>query len=189
MAAEPKTFIPVQEPLSEEPLQEAAPKRRRGRPPRDPNAEPTPRRGRRPRINLETRIGAFLTRTNIPFMIAATVFPQVIHPEDPLTAPEIVALSKALTNQAAQHPTFRRYLEAAMGVSEGTDLVFVLGAIGVKRAANHGIVPTEIGMLASAALSDPNALAAMFGGEPEPSPEPKDVTPEPDRAFEAVGAE
>lgn len=182
MAAEAKEFIPVQEPIGEvEPLQEAAPKRRRGRPPRDPGAEPAAKaRARRSRINIETRIGAFIVRCNLPLHLAATV--GFIHADDPLTAPETEALAKSLAAQAAIHPTFRKYLEVAMGVSEGTDLLFVVGAIGLRRAANHGVVPEAVGTMASAALADPKALAAMFGT----GSEPVDVA-EPDRSFGAAG--
>jgi hypothetical protein len=187
MVAEPKAFIPVQEPIgADEPLQVAAPKRR-GRPPKDPNAEPTPKRGRKPRISIETRLGAFIIRCNMPLQIAATL--GMIHADDPLTAPETEALAKSLAAQAQIHPTFRKYLETAIGVSDGADLIFVLGAIGLRRAANHGLVPEGIGTMASAALADPTALAAMFGEET--APEPKNVTPEsePDRSFEAIGME
>lgn len=189
MSADVKEFLPVQEEIgATEALQEAAPKRRRGRPPKDSTGEAAPKRTYRKRggANLETRVGAFIIRCNIPLQIVASM--GIIHPDDPLSVPESMALAKSLTAQAALHPTFRRYLETAMSASDGADLIFVLGAIGLKRAANHGAVPESIGNIASAALANPEALAAMFGG---PEEAPAEVQPTPDaidRAFAEVGA-
>jgi hypothetical protein len=115
---------------------------------------------------------------NIPLHIAAAIVPNVIHPDDPLSPPETVALAKALTVQAQAHPTFRRYLELAISTSDSADILFVVAAIGVRRAANHGLVPEQIGQVASAALADPKALAAMFGTSEEQSTEmPEAIAP------------
>jgi hypothetical protein len=151
---------PIIEPIDDlPPLQESMPKRRRGRPPRDPNA---PKRAyRRRTAPLETRIGGMLTRVNLIFQVAATIAPGTIHPDDPLAPSEISALAKALTVQAQKHATFRKYLEYVLATTDNADLIFVLSAIGVRRLANHGIVPAPIGLLASATLDNPDALASL----------------------------
>lgn len=191
MAAEPNSndtpkfvAVPVQEPIAAEPMQEAAPKRKRGRPPADPNAPKKTRAPRRPRITLEHRIGAFLARINMVAQVAATIVPGVIHADDPLTPNEIVALARGLNAQAQNHATFRKYLEVAIATSDNADLVFVVACIGVKRLANHGAVPEAIGTIASAALENPEALALMFGASGEETAVDK---PEPSTADDSAG--
>lgn len=156
--------VPVQEPIGPtEAIQEEAPKRRRGRPPADPDAPKKMLAPRRPRINREHRIGAFLARINMAVQVTASIVPSVIHPDDPLTPNEIVALARGLNAQAQRHPTFRKYLEVAITVSDNADLVFAVACIGVRRLSNHGVVSEEIGQVASAALDNPEALVLMFG--------------------------
>jgi hypothetical protein len=159
----------IREQFEPVPLQEPVPvRKRRGRPPKTDQSEPTPRRRTR-RANLETRVGAFITRVNVVFQMAAAFVP-AIHPDDPLAPYEIVALAKALTAQADKSPTFRRYLELAISTSDAADLVFVLGAIAVRRAANHGIVPQMIGTIASATLENPEALGSLLQMQTQEEP-------------------
>jgi hypothetical protein len=110
--------------------------------------------------------------------VASTIVPGVIHADDPLTPNEIVALARGLNAQAQTHATFRKYLEVAIATSDNADLVFVVACIGVKRLANHSVVPEAIGTIASAALENPEALALMFGAASEP-PTVIETVPEP----------
>lgn len=134
MAVSPSDFKPAQEGLGD-----PAPKRR-GRPPGSKNKGGPGR----PRKSLETQIGAMLTTAN---MIVWAIPP--LQP-DALDAAEIAALAKALDETARNNPKFRSYLEAALAVGSGGQLIGVVAMIGARRAARHGYLPTEMdGMIGS----------------------------------------
>ena len=108
-----------------------APPKRRGRPPKDPNAPVTPRKPRASK-SLETQIGATLVMFNLPVMAFAS--------NDALDAAEIEALSKAIDAQCKQSPAFRKYVTMALEITSGGQLVGVLGIIGARRLSRHGIL-------------------------------------------------
>jgi len=133
--------------------------RRRGRPPKDPNAPPGVRKPRAAR-SLETQIGATLVMANLPVMAFAS--------GDALDDAEIVALSKAIDAQCKQSPAFRRYVVGALEITSGGQLVGVVGIIGARRLARHGILlPAEADAM----------LGKMLGGVSAIPPPPPDVPP------------
>lgn len=122
---------------------DSAPKRR-GRPPKDPNAPAVTRRPRTSK-SLETQIGATLVMVNLPIMAFAS--------GDALDAAEIEALSKAIDAQCKTSPAFRKYVTAALEVTAGGQLVGVLGIIGARRMARHGVLlPKEADAMLGAML-------------------------------------
>lgn len=143
--------------------------KRRGRPPRDPNA-PASQRGRRPK-SLETQIGSALMTFNIPLW----AFPQTRN--DALDDAEIQALAKALDQQARVSPTFRKYLVGALEATSGGQLVSVLLVITARRMARHEFIfPKEadnaLGKMLGAAVNAPD----MTPPEPIETPEPSNDT-------------
>jgi len=62
---------------------------------------------------------------------------------DALDTYEIIALAKALDQQAKTSPRFRRYLEAMLGAGAGASLLGLVVMIGARRAARHGVMPIE----------------------------------------------
>jgi len=134
MSVSPNDFKPAQEGLND-----PAPKRR-GRPPGSKNKSGAGR----PRKTLEVQIGAMLTTVN---MIVWAIPP--LQP-DALDAAEIAALAKALDETARNNPKFRGYLEAALAVGSGGQLLGVVAMIGARRASRHGMLPPEMdGMIGS----------------------------------------
>ena len=105
--------------------------KRRGRPPKDPNAPKrtyTPRAGK----SLETQLGASLVMANLPLLM--------LDPTDALDEAEIKALAKAIDAQCKTSPRFRKYVMAALEVTSGGQLVTTVGIIGLRRLARHGIL-------------------------------------------------
>lgn len=137
---------------------DSAPKRR-GRPPKDPNAPVVTRRPRASK-SLETQIGATLVMVNLPIMAFAS--------GDALDGPEIEALSKAIDAQCKISPTFRKYVAAALEVTAGGQLVGVIGIITARRFARHGVLlPREAdamlgGMLGSTSHMAPPSESDML---------------------------
>ncbi len=153
------TAVPISE-IPKEPIADSAPKRR-GRPPRDPNAPPGTRKPRRSR-SLEQSIGSLLVTVNLPLMLFA--------PGDALEAVEITALASAIDAQCQTSPRFRKYVQAAIDTTSGGGLIVVVGMIGARRLARHGILlPKAADAQIGAVLSgDLGALtAAMKDPEPE----------------------
>ena len=108
---------------------DSAPKRR-GRPPRDPNAPP--RTYTRKSRSLEPQIGAALVTANLPLMMFAS--------GDALDAAEITALAAAIDAQCQVSPRFRKYVQAALDTTSSGGLIVVIGMIGARRLARHGIL-------------------------------------------------
>jgi len=123
------TAVPITE-IPKEPVADSVPKRR-GRPPRDPNAEPVARRPRRAR-SLESQIGSALVMANMPVMLFAA--------GDALDNAEIEALAKALDAQAQSSPRFRKYLQTALDATSGGQLITVSAIIVARRLARHEIL-------------------------------------------------
>jgi hypothetical protein len=115
---------------------EVAPKRR-GRPPKDPNA---PRVERKPRTSrtrsLEAQIGGTLALFNLVFAFAPEPWQS-----DAMDEQEIVALAKSLDAAAKQNATMHKYLSSVL-VEGGAmvDLVLVAGVIAGRRFARHGVI-------------------------------------------------
>lgn len=135
MTAEPITqeappkfqAVPIPKDVAQEAKPDSTPKRR-GRPPRDPNAPPVQRRGRKPR-SLESSIGSALVMVNLPIMMFAS--------GDALDNAEIEALAKAIDAQCQTSPRFRRYVQTALDASSGGQLITVSGIIIARRFARH----------------------------------------------------
>ena len=155
---------------------ETAPKRR-GRPPRDPNAprETAPRRGGRRARSLETQIGAALMTFNLPLWALPPLR------GDALDDAEIQALAKAIDQQARVSPRFRKYLVAALEATSGGQLLSVVLVIGARRLARHNmILPPE----ADAALG---SMLGMITNAPVLVPEePSNGTFEPSAIDDAA---
>lgn len=159
-AAPQRTFKAVpMESLPPEAQSDTAPKRR-GRPPKDPNA-PVVRRGPRRSKSLETQIGGMLMTFNFAFMVVPPLR------QDALDPAEIAVLAKAIDEQARQSPTFRKYLEGMLAVTSGGQLVSVCAIIGARRLARH-----EIGL--------PSEADAMLGQMLETMSSAPSITPVPD---------
>lgn len=116
------------------------PKRRRGRPPRDPNAPPRPRGRPRKSKSLEDRIGGTLALINMAFAFAPESFRA-----DALDDIEIASLAKAIDAAAQENPLMHKYLTAVLGGDGGAmaNLIIVAAIIGGRRAIRHGIVADE----------------------------------------------
>lgn len=151
--------VPITE-IPQEAKPDTAP--RRGRKPRDPNA---PKRSytRRSRGSLEQSIGAALITANLPLMMFAS--------GDALDKAEIIALSKAIDAQCQSSPQFRKYVEAALTATSGGGLIVVVGMIGARRLARHGILlpqaaDDQIGAVLSGDLSMLSQLPVTEPEEP-----------------------
>lgn len=129
--------IAVTEETSSEPV-----KKRRGRPPRDPNApKRTYTRRKTGKQSLEDGIGGMLWMANLVF----GVMPEPWN-GDAFTPEEIEALAKALNNYAQDHATAYRYLSllTAGGGSSTIQLAIVIGQITLRRLDNHGVTVTQL---------------------------------------------
>lgn len=120
----------------------AEPKRRRGRPPRDPNSPPTVRKPRattRGR-SLKDEIGGTLFLLNMAFAFMPDPWRG-----DALDDLEIMALAEALDDAAKANPVMHKYLSTVL-VSGGSmaNLVIVAGLIAGRRLARHGMMPAEM---------------------------------------------
>lgn len=145
-------------PVSELPP-DTAPKRR-GRPPRDPDAAPIARKPRRAR-SLEAQIASTLMGFNLLFWAMPPLR------GDALDDPEINALAKALDAQAQSSPRFHRALKTALDASSGGQLVGVVGIIAARRMARHNFVlPPEADA----------QLGRMLGSSAPPIPSPDSDT-------------
>lgn len=181
--AEPPTIdeiapIPVEDkaPNSEEPV-----KRRRGRPPGSKNKTygGQPVGSRRARANsLEKEIGGLLVVINLPLSMVPML------QRDALDATEITALAKAIDQECQNNPTFRKYVEQALKVQGGTNLLFVVAAIAARRVIRHGVIPEEVmepvGGAETVDLLIGQAIAAstnisVFKATPVTPPEPEPV--------------
>jgi len=108
-------------------------------------AEVPPKRpgrpGRPPTKSLEPQIGSLLTFINLIVMSLPPV------QKDAMDQYEIVALAKALDQQAKASPRFRKYLEGLLGAGAGAGLLGVIMMIGMRRASRHGLMPNEMDAL------------------------------------------
>lgn len=157
------TAVPIAE-IPQDAKPDSAPKRR-GRPPRDPNA-PVVRRGRK--RSMEAQIGSALVMANMPLMLFAT--------NDALDNAEIEALAKALDAQAQSSPRFRKYLETALEATSGGQLATVGIIIIARRMARHEF------LLPKAADAQ---LGSIIGSVASAAPMPVTDAPE----VESVGSD
>lgn len=108
---------------------ETAPKRR-GRPPgRATTAKTT---------SLKPQIAGMLMTLNL----ALYVIPPLR--VDVMDEVEIEALARAIDEQAKRSIRFRQYLETALAAGSGGTLFGVLAIMGARRAARHGMFPSEV---------------------------------------------
>lgn len=140
----------VTKPITQVPIAETPPKRPGGR-----------TRAPRSTASLEVQIGSMLTMANFVVMSIAPIR------NDALDQYEIVALAKAIDQQAKTSPRFRRYLEAMLGAGAGAGLVGLIVMIGARRAARHGVMPIEtdalIGNLIQGSVKGAGTGAPMTG--------------------------
>ena len=129
--------------------------KRRGRPPKDPNAPVRPRQSRT--ANREKQVGGLLVMVNMPVMMFA--------PRDALDEKEIELLAKAIDAQAKQSRLFEKYLDAALAASSGGQLITVAAIIAGRRLSRHGILlPPEAdnmlgNMIGSVQITTPEVSA------------------------------
>lgn len=125
------------------PLVDAAPRRKRGRPPKDPNAPPRDRQPRRAttRAQLKTEISSLIALSNGLLKMSP-------YADDALLEHEINMLSDALTAECEAHPAILRWLKRASGLSPHLALVQAAIIIALPRLVRHGVItlpnsPTE----------------------------------------------
>lgn len=137
------------------------PKRGPGRPPKDPNAPKRKYTRRNTKRDFTNDIAGILTLGNFAFLFVPDDYKG-----DALSPDEISALAFAINKTAQDNIPMYNALNAVFsaGGSSTLSLLAVIGAIAVKRLANHEILPTEFadrtGML----------LAMMTGGNLEFTP-------------------
>lgn len=88
--------------------------------------------------------------------------------QDQMDMVEIEALADALDEQARKSPKFRKALEGALAAGSGAGLIGVIVIIAGRRAARHGMIPTEAdqmlgNMLAVGASAKAKANAGLNG--------------------------
>ena len=142
--AEPPSIDDIAPLPTPEPIAGEEPKRRRGRPPGSKNktygGQPVGSRGRRAN-SLEKEIGGLLVVINMPLQMVPML------QRDALDQTEITALAKAIDQECQNNPTFRKYVEQALKVQGGTNLLFIVAAIVGRRVIRHDLVtiPDEMG--------------------------------------------
>jgi hypothetical protein len=142
--------------------------------------EAPPKRGPAPvtkaaqarRSKLEVQVGAMLAQANLGVTIACAIAPGLDPESDPLTAVEIELLAKGITLQAESHAQFKKYLTYLLSVSGSSGLFLVIAAIVAKRMSTHGLLPEQVGAMASLlTMQDPEAIEAqmeaLMGGAEE----------------------
>lgn len=136
------------------------PKRRGRQPyPRDPltgaiirpDGSKSATRGPKTRGSLENQIGGFLIMWNTPIRMLMPVYA--------LDQVEIEALAKALDQQCAVSPKFRKYMESALKGIGGVSLIGVLAVIIGRRIVRADLVP-----IPSEAPVNKAQIDAMLGG-------------------------
>ena len=90
----------------------------------------------RPRArNLETEIGGLLVTVNIPLMLIPAL------QRDALEPTEISALAKGIAQECDRNPRFRKFVEQALKVQGGTNLIGIVALIAGRRLVRHGVIP------------------------------------------------
>lgn len=120
----------------------AAGRKRRGRPPRDPNAPPTTRKPRASSRgkSIKDQIVGTLFMFNLAFMFMPDPFRG-----DALDELEIEALADALDKTAQTNPTIHRALTTVMVDGGAIGELAIVGAlIAGRRLARHGMIPGEM---------------------------------------------
>jgi len=94
---------------------------------------------------------------------------------DELDEMEIAQLAKAIDAQAQRSPRFKKYVEMVLGVGAGAGILAIVGIIGARRAARHGLIdPSLDAKLGGMLNGDISSLASFV---PTPT---VDETPHPD---------
>lgn len=88
--------------------------------------------------------------------------------QDQMDMVEIEALADALDEQARKSPKFRKALEGALAAGSGAGLIGIIAIIAGRRAARHGMIPSEAdqmlgNMLAVGASAKAKANAGFNG--------------------------
>lgn len=106
-----------------------------------PADEPTQRRTRAPRGGKVTKemVYAIVFPLNIGLYLVPVTRP------DALNDQEIDRLCDALVKVAAINPYVARAILSGASSTAYVELAMVVGAIAVKRAANHGLIPAAFG--------------------------------------------
>jgi hypothetical protein len=110
-------------------------------------------------------------------------------PVDALDSVEIDALAISIDDQCKRSPRFRQYVLQALKVQSATSLIAVVGMIGARRAARHGMIPAPMAAQVDAGVGV--ALAMMTGTAINESPAPipfytPPVEPEPEPIAQPV---
>jgi hypothetical protein len=133
------------------------------------------RRGRPPGSKNLGEIGGFLLLVNAPLQLVPAL------QRDALDVTEIQALAKATAQECQRNATFRKYVEQALKVQGGANLVGVVAIIVGRRVVRHNIIPIpdEIGGSAGADAALGSVVAMLATGKPfnptiqsTPTPEP-----------------
>jgi hypothetical protein len=102
---------------------------------------------------------------------------QMFAPTDALDLAEMDALAEALDNQCKVSPTFRKYMERALGVASGGELIAVTGMILTRRMARHGFfgeAGSQVDSLMGhnlAEMSGKEATTPQYANAPQPESE------------------
>jgi hypothetical protein len=123
--------------------EESSAPKRRGRPPKDPNAPPRPpgrpRKSGKP--SLENGIGSMLIMSNIVFGFMPEPWNG-----DAFTDDEIGLLAAALNAYAQDHAKVYKYLSSVVGggSSSTIQLMLAIGMVANRRLQNHGITIADL---------------------------------------------
>lgn len=133
-------------------------------PPATPEAGPAPASARRGGRSARGRVDkAMVVSILFPLNIGLYLLPQTR--TDALTDEEIDRLAEAIVRVAAVNKHVERAILTGASSSAYVELAIVVGAIAVKRAANHGVIPRELGTAIDATVD--------LGGMPDaPAPTP-----------------
>lgn len=106
---------------------------------------------------------------------------------DELDEMEIAHLAKALDAQCQRSPRFKRYVETFLGAAAGGGIVAIVGIIGARRLARHGVIAPQLDVtLGNVLQGDMSALASFVPTQPQdetPDPISGEQPPVPDGAF------
>lgn len=128
-------------------------------------AAPTGRRGRSPRGGRVTRemVYAILFPLNVGVMLIPQTRPDALNDE------ELTRLCDSIVKVAAINRHVEKAILSSVESSAYVELAIVVGAIAVKRAASHGLLPTQLGA----------SVSGMFGLGEVATPPPESDVPEP----------
>lgn len=109
-----------------------------------PLASPTPKRGGKKETKPPSGVSQKSLATEIAaVLIQANLILTPVLRGDAMDDVEIMALAKAMDEQAKKSPRFRKALMKALEATGGAGLLTVVGMILGRRASRHGYVPRD----------------------------------------------